>query len=542
MFGTTSPCHHVDVITETDPTAPRSANPSSPPPPRWIGSLIGLLVSGLAVSVASAIASLGDATTPVRVIGNSVIDRAPIWLKDLAISLFGTSNKAALQIGIVIVIVVIALVLGAKSLSSPTPLIAGLAVAGFLAAGAAADGPTIQFVAIIAPLIGGLIGTVATLSLLRGLHAQWSIWWWKNNTPGPSQVPRGWDRRRFIRTASAVGGITVVAGTTSLVSERRRTRRTMAQIPDQLPRVDAAQKARPIPDLIVSDPPYVTPTESFFRIDTALSYPSVNLDTWSLKIKGLVDREIALTYEDLLQRPHIERTITICCVSNEVGGPYVGNAIWQGVSLAEILREAGIQESAEQVFSRSVDGWTCGFPIDAALDGRDALIAIGMNGSPLPLRHGFPARLIVPGLYGYVSATKWLDEIEINRWDDDQGFWIPRGWSRDAPVKTQSRIDVPRQAVAAGTVVVAGVAWAPKTGVAGVELRIDDGEWHSAELTDDVTDDAWRIWRYSWDARPGTYTVQVRATDKSGYTQTEVVQSVAPDGATGWHTRRITVT
>lgn len=499
--------------------------------------------SALAVATASAIASLGDVTTPVRAIGNSIIDRAPLWLKNLAIDLFGSANKTALQIGIIIVVIVLALWLGSKSLSSPTPLIVGIIGASLLGAGAAIEGPSIQFLAVFAPLVGGLIGGGASLFLLRTLDVTWSTWWWKHNTPGPSHVPLGWDRRRFIRTASAVGGVTAVAGTVALTSDRRRTQRIVAQIPNRLPAVNNSQRSAPAPTALVSDPPYVTPTESFYRIDTALSFPSVDLDTWSVRIHGLVDRELTLTYDDLLRRTQIERTITICCVSNEVGGPYIGNAVWQGVSLAEILREAGVRDSAEQIFSRSEDGWTCGFPVEAALDGRDALIAIGMNGTPLPLRHGFPARLIVPGLYGYVSATKWLADIAINRWEDEEGFWIPRGWSRDAPIKTHSRIDVPRsrEKVFAGTVVVAGVAWAPHTGVAAVEVRVDDGEWNTAQLSDDVTDDAWRVWRLDWEAEPGTYRLQVRATDKSGYTQTEVVTPVAPDGATGWHSRRITV-
>jgi DMSO/TMAO reductase YedYZ molybdopterin-dependent catalytic subunit len=241
--------------------------------------------------------------------------------------------------------------------------------------------------------------------------------------------------------------------------------------------------------------------------------------------------------------PQVERTITICCVSNEIGGPYIGNAVWQGVFLKDLLERAGVTGDAEQVFSRSIDGWTCGFPLEVALDGRDAMLAIGMNGEPLPLEHGFPARLIVPGIYGYVSATKWIKEIEINKWSDAMGYWIPLGWARDAPIKTQSRIDVPRknQELQAGMNKIAGVAWAQHTGVEKVEVRIDNGDWNITELSDDLTDDAWRLWSYEWNATSGKHTIQVRATDKSGYTQTEVVTSVAPDGATGWHTRKVVV-
>jgi len=257
----------------------------------------------------------------------------------------------------------------------------------------------------------------------------------------------------------------------------------------------------------------------------------------------MVDRPLSFTYDDLRQREQVERVITLACVSNEVGGEYISNAVFQGVLLADLLDEAGVQPGVEQVFSTSVDGWTCGFPVAAALDGRDAMIALGMNGEPLPLEHGFPARLVVPGLYGYVSATKWLKTIELTTWDRAEGYWVPRGWARDAPIKTQSRIDVPRsgEQVAAGPATIAGVAWAQHRGVTKVEVRVDDGPWRSARLGDDVSDDAWRQWVIDWDATSGRHTVQVRATDRTGATQTADEAPPAPDGATGYHTRTVTV-
>jgi DMSO/TMAO reductase YedYZ molybdopterin-dependent catalytic subunit len=238
----------------------------------------------------------------------------------------------------------------------------------------------------------------------------------------------------------------------------------------------------------------------------------------------------------------VERIITLCCVSNTVGGDLIGNAVWQGVLLRDVLDRAGVQAGAEQVFSRSVDGFTCGFPVTATQD-RDCLIAVGMNGEALPLRHGFPARLVVPGLYGYVSATKWLEQIELTTWDAEEGYWVPRGWSRDGPIKTHSRIDVPRRGddVSAGPTAVAGVAWAQHRGIAKVEVRVDDGPWQEARLGDDVTDDAWRQWVYEWDATPGDHKLQVRATDRTGETQTDEVAPPAPNGATGYHTRRVSV-
>jgi DMSO/TMAO reductase YedYZ molybdopterin-dependent catalytic subunit len=260
-------------------------------------------------------------------------------------------------------------------------------------------------------------------------------------------------------------------------------------------------------------------------------------------IGGLVNKPISLSYDDLLDRPQIERIITMCCVSNEVGGEYISNASFQGVKLADLLNEAGVQTTAQQVFSTSLDGWTSGFPVEIALDGRDAMIALGMNGEPLPLEHGFPARLVVPGLYGYVSATKWLSKIELNRWDDAEGFWVPRGWSRDGPIKTQSRIDVPRDGdkVAAGATKIAGIAWAQHRGIEKVEVRVDDGQWQEARLGNDVTVDAWRQWVLDWNASPGKHVIQVRATDKDGKTQTDKVAPPDPDGATGYHTRTVIV-
>ena len=342
-----------------------------------------------------------------------------------------------------------------------------------------------------------------------------------------------------MRATAAVGATAVTAGLIGQSKERQRISSIESQRPASLPPVSESLP----PSQISQDVSFITPNDDFYRIDTALSFPNVNLEKWKLRIHGLVDQEITLSYADIAAMPQVEKVITICCVSNEIGGPYIGNAVWQGVYLKDLLLQAGVKPEAEQLFSRSLDGWTCGFPIELALDGRDALLAIGMNGEPLPLEHGFPARLIVPGIYGYVSATKWLSEIEVNKWSDEYGYWIPRGWARDAPIKTQSRIDVPRSGatVAAGQTRVAGVAWAQHTGIEKVEVRVDSEEWNEAILSDDISDDTWRLWTFDWQATAGKHTIQVRATDKSGYTQTETVTSVAPDGATGWHTRKVTV-
>jgi DMSO/TMAO reductase YedYZ molybdopterin-dependent catalytic subunit len=290
--------------------------------------------------------------------------------------------------------------------------------------------------------------------------------------------------------------------------------------------------------------PIVVPNDDFYRIDTALPVPQVDPKDWNLTIRGMVDRELTFTYDELLDRATTVAPVTLSCVSNQVGGNLVGNAVWQGVPLIELLDEAGVQSGATQIKSVSVDGWDCGFPTDLAYDGRTALVAVAMNGVPLPIDHGFPARLVVSGLYGYVSATKWLKDIELTTLEDFDGYWIPRGWSKLGPIKTQSRIDTPRNgsAIPEGTeTAIAGVAWAPNKGIAKVEVRVDDGPWTEALLGESLGDNAWRQWYLSWTAVPGDHRVQVRATDNTGETQTEVQTAPAPNGASGWHTVSVSV-
>lgn len=345
-------------------------------------------------------------------------------------------------------------------------------------------------------------------------------------------------RRRFITVLSA-GAVAVAAGES--LSGCSSSGDDIAETTDS---TSSATAGGPPPtgisldDGTASTPsPFITPVDDFFIIDTAYGAPEVDAASWTLTVKGMVDTPLTLSLVDLQKYEFVERTITIGCVSNEVGGGLVGNAVWGGVRLKDVLDDAGVSQDAEQVFSTSVDGWTCGFPVGVALDGRDCLIATTMNGEPLTPKHGSPARLIVPGLYGYVSATKWIESIELNRWNDASGYWVPLGWSRDAPVKTSSRIDVPRmgETLREGANTLAGVAWAPHTGISAVEVRIDDGEWLPADLGDEDIDDAWRTWTYSWDATAGDHSVEVRTIDKSGYTQTDERADVMPDGATGLH-------
>ena len=520
---------------EVDPNAPQSPGGLLVTPSRKISALVGLVAGALAVTTGMVVAALGNVASPIDAVGSSFIDRTPRWLKELAIDWFGTNDKTALRVGIVIVLAAIALIAGSFSVKSPAPLVSAIVIFAFLGALSASEREGSNGASILAPIVGAIIGIASAVLLLGMLTSRWR----SANTPSPSRVPLGWDRRRFVRASSAVGATAVTVGLIGHNKERQRVRSIESQRPDSLPPTSDSLP----PSEISQDISFITPNSDFYRIDTALSFPNVNLDTWTLRIHGLVEQEITLSYADIAGMPQVEKTITICCVSNEIGGPYIGNAVWQGVYLKDLLMQAGVKPEAEQVFSRSLDGWTCGFPIEIALDGRDALLAIGMNGEPLPLAHGFPARLIVPGIYGYISATKWLSEIEVNKWSDEEGYWIPRGWARDAPIKTQSRIDVPRRGatVTAGKTRVAGVAWAQQTGIQKVEVRIDNENWNNAVLGDDISNDTWRLWTFDWQATSGEHTIQVRATDKSGYTQTETVTSIAPDGATGWHTRTITV-
>jgi DMSO/TMAO reductase YedYZ molybdopterin-dependent catalytic subunit len=306
----------------------------------------------------------------------------------------------------------------------------------------------------------------------------------------------------------------------------------------------AAEPAAAIPasarfDEVPGLTPFQTPSTDFYRIDTALVVPSVTTADWSLRITGLVEREIELGWDDVLARTQVEKWATLSCVSNSVGGDLVGNALWRGVLTSELLAEAGPLPEADMVLSRSIDGWTAGSPVQALTDERQSLLALAMNGEPLPAQHGFPARLVVPGLYGYVSATKWVVELRLTRFDDDQGYWTPRGWSARGPIKISSRIDLPGGTVPAGPTVVAGMAWAMDVGVARVQVRVDGGGWAEAELSDAGTSSTWRQWRWQWDAEPGTHDLEVRAVDERGEVQLEEPAAPAPDGAQGYD--RVTV-
>ena len=289
--------------------------------------------------------------------------------------------------------------------------------------------------------------------------------------------------------------------------------------------------------------PFITSNESFYRVDTEIVLPQVSPESWTLRVHGLVDRPLELSFDDLLRRPLTEAEITLVCVSNQVGGSLAGNARWLGASLRDLLRQAGVHSGANQILSTSTDGWTCGTPLDAVMSDPQALLAVGMNGQPLPVEHGFPARMLVPGLYGYVSATKWVTDIELTTFAAQKAYWVQRGYSDQAPIKTMSRIDVPRPLarIAAGRVPVAGVAWAPHRGIEAVSVRVDAGPWQQARLAAVPNADTWRQWVWHWDARPGLHQIEVRAVDGTGEVQTARQTPVFPNGASGWDSTTVTV-
>lgn len=359
-----------------------------------------------------------------------------------------------------------------------------------------------------------------------------------SRTPGPQ-------RRDLLRGLAVTGGVAVLAGVGGRLFGARRGDVSAERAAVVLPRpTEPGISLLPDADLRVPGlTPYITANDDFYRIDTALFLPQVAIEDWSLRIHGMVDREIRIGWADLARRPVVERLITLACVSNPVNGDLIGNALWRGYRLDELLAEAGPHADADMVLSRSKDGWTAGSPLAVLTGGRDALLAVGMNGEPLPVSHGYPARLVVPGLYGYVSATKWVTELEVTRFDRATAYWTRRGWSAHGPIKTGTRIDTPRGRVRRppGRVPVAGVAWAQHRGITAVEVQIDDGDWRPARLSTEQSIDTWRQWVYDWDATPGTHTLRARATDGTGETQTADRRDVIPDGATGHPTLTLTI-
>ncbi|WP_376787323.1 molybdopterin-dependent oxidoreductase [Micromonospora halotolerans] len=545
---------------------------------RGQAALAGVTAAAVAIGVAEPVAVLtGPRSAPIIAVGGLVVDVVPEPLKQFAIAVFGRYDKIALLVGTAVLLAAIAALVGVLAARRLRIGLAGIAAFAALGVAAAVTRAGADAFDALPSLVGGLLGALTLWAFVAGPLGADAGPRTAPATPEPDgttpstvapsapapppavaalardETPAGWEpldggdqesRRRFLRGVGLLAGTAAVAG---LGGHWLAGRRGVSAAREAVRLPAPAAPAPPVPagaDLSVSRlAPFVTPNREFYRIDTALVVPQVDPATWRLRIHGRVRKPIELSFDELLARPMVERYVTLACVSNEVGGDLIGNARWLGVPIRELLDEVEPEEGADQVVGRSVDGWTCGTPTAVLRDGRDALLAVGMNGEPLPVEHGFPVRMVVPGLYGYVSACKWVTELELTSFADFDAYWVPRGWSAQGPIRTQSRIDTPRprNRLTAGPVTVAGVAWAQHRGIRTVEVRVDGGPWQEATLAPTVSVDTWVQWSWRWDATPGDHTLQVRATDSTGETQPEQRRPVAPDGATGWHTVKVTV-
>ncbi|RRR96786.1 molybdopterin-dependent oxidoreductase [Glycomyces terrestris] len=492
---------------------------------RLIAALGGIACAGGALAAAQLAAiAVAPGSGPVAAVGAAAVDATPEPVKAWAIRTFGFHDKLVLLAGIGLVLFACAVIVGIVARRRIAVGYGALMLLGAAGVAAAISRPSASATWALPSLTGAAIGAVLLFLLYRPSLATGAA-------PG-----RAVDRRGVLLALGGAGLAGAAGWRFGGTGEIDRARQGLT-----LPEADDIGPAGTGLD-IDGLTPYLTPNPDFYRVDTALVLPRILPEDYRLRIGGRVARPLELTYGDLLDRELLEREITISCVSNEVGGTLAGNARWLGVSLADLLTEAGPEPGADQVVSRSHDGWTAGTPTSACTDGRDALIAVGMNGEPLPLEHGFPVRMIVPGLYGYVSATKWLVELELSSFADFDPYWVRRDWAAQAPVKTFSRIDTPKPltTIAPGRTTVAGVAWAQHRGIDRVEVRVDEGPWADAELAPVIGTDTWRQWQWALDAGPGRHKLEVRATDAEGDTQTQERATPFPDGATGWHSIVVT--
>ena len=529
------------------------------------GAVAGLLTAAVAMGIGQLAAGLTiPASSPVIAVGQAAIDLTPQPVKNFAITTFGAHDKNVLLGGILVVLAIFAAVIGSLAVRRLAIGLYGLAVFGCIGLAAALTRADAGAEWVLPTLAGAAAGAFAMIRLTRAaaaLHAE-PVPPPRTEVPlvapdlpaasgepaeppaatftylpNPDITPRPPGRRRFI-VASGLAVATTAVGT--IAGRQLAERYSVARARSALRFPAPAVPAPPLPpgtDLRIQGlSSFITPNGDFYRVDTALLLPEVDPAGWQLRIHGMVRREISITFGQLLKRPLIEDYVTLTCVSDPVSGPYVGNAKWLGASLAALIREAGPLAGADQLLCTSVDGFTSGTPLQVVLDGRDALLAVAMNGTALPVAHGFPARMVVPGLYGYVSATKWVTDIEVTTFAAASAYWVVRGWAQQAPIKTESRIDVPSggASLPRGRTQVAGVAWAQHKGVAAVEVRVDGGPWQQARLAAVPDIDTWRQWVWDWDAAPGNHTLEARATDATGYTQTPVQVQPVPNGASGY--------
>ena len=495
-----------------------------------------MLAVAAAIAAGQLVAGLvAPASSPYVAVGDTVVRLSPHWLTEFAKAAFGTADKPVLLAGMAVVIAAVAAAAGLASRRRPGPAIGVVVVLGVLGLGAVMFAPTFAPLDMLAPT-ASLVAGIAVVRWLHGLALAAA------ERPDVPARAGGLTRRAVLaRSAAAVGVASLAGGGAGLwlgrgVADSRESvtaRLAAARLTERAPAIPASAA---FPEL--GTPTFLTSNADFYRIDTALRVPALSAEDWSLRIHGMVDtRADADLRRSARPGPLVERSVTLTCVSNPVGGDLISTATFIGVDLRDLLLEAGVRPGADQAFSTSVDGWSTGTPVDVLLEpDRGALLAIGMNGEALPLEHGFPVRMVVPGLYGYVSATKWVTDLELTTFDAKAGYWLQRGWAERAPIKTQSRIDSPRgfAALPAGRVAVAGIAWSQPTGIGRVEVRMDGGPWQEARLATEVSGDTWRMWRADFDLAPGGHSVQSRATDAAGVLQTETVADPVPDGATGW--------
>lgn len=519
-----------------------SSSTSTTRVPWLIAALIGLLSVAAALAVGHLVAGLTTPTaSPFFAVGNGAIDLTPTPLKNFAVSTFGNDDKLVLLVSMAVVIGIVVVIGGLLSRRSARPGLVLITVLGVVGAVAVIARPTftpLDVVASVASLVVGL----AVFLLLHRLAAR------PADADADGVADTGVSRRGLLVGSAAVA---VGAGLAGFGGHRLTGTGDVEATRRGLGRITPDRPAPPLPagvDFVdAGTPTFITPNSDFYRVDINLQVPQLTPQEWELRIHGMVDREITLNWEDLTRMPSVERTVTQVCVSNELGGPYISTTNYTGVPLRDILADVGIRQGANQVFTTSVDGFTIGTPTETVMaPDRDAMLVYAMNREPLPIEHGFPVRMFVPGLYGFVSATKWIVDMELTTFDAETAYWRqePRNWATRAPIKTMSRIDSPGpfERVAADSVVFAGIAWAPTIGIERVEISVDGGEWLPAELSTEVNLDTWRMWKLAVPGLPqGLRSVQVRATDKSGYTQTPERVMPIPDGATGWHMVRFTV-
>jgi DMSO/TMAO reductase YedYZ molybdopterin-dependent catalytic subunit len=541
--------------------------------------IAGLLTAAVALGVGQLFGGImAPNSSPVVAVGEASIDHTPPALKVFAIRVFGTHDKLVLVTGILVILAIFAAAIGGAAVRRLWYGMAGLAVFAAVGLAAALSRPTASASYAVPTLAGAVVAAFALTLLVRAVPPATEAAGSpgalvargnrvsrpdqaragktaprRPGPPGPGRPARPASpvsapeppRRSFLVTSSALAGTAAVAYLGGrLIAERSSVAQAQAAL--RIPR--ATYPAPPLPpgsDLRIPGlSSFITPNGSFYRVDTAIVLPQVAPESWQLRIHGMVAREITINFDELIRRPLAENYLTLTCVSNPVEGPYIGNARWLGASVASLLRQAGVRAGADQLLCTSVDGFTSGTPLQMVLDDpRHAMLAVAMNGAALPVAHGFPVRMVVPGLYGYVSACKWITDIEVTTYAANVAYWAQNGWSAQAPIKTESRIDVPTGAtlVTPGPTQVAGVAWSQHKGIAAVEVQVDNGRWHQARLAAVPGIDTWRQWVWEWDATPGTHVIQVRATDATGYTQTQLQVPPEPSGATGYPGIRVAV-